>query len=119
MPNDSTPKTRTAKSEPVTPGSGNVFADLGVPRPELAMAKADLAIRLCDAIRTRNLTRSQAGKLLKLAESRVAELMQGRLAGFSLDRLIAFLNRLELDVEIAVKPAQGPRKAGGTSVVIG
>jgi hypothetical protein len=41
---------------PVTPSSGNVFADLGVPQPEEELAKADLAIHLRDAIKRRRLT---------------------------------------------------------------
>ncbi len=31
---------------PVTPSSGNVFADIGVPEPEEALAKAQLASRI-------------------------------------------------------------------------
>ncbi|MBI2433728.1 MAG: XRE family transcriptional regulator, partial [Candidatus Hydrogenedentes bacterium] len=35
------------KNEPrITEGSGNVYADLGLPHPELALAKAQLAIRI-------------------------------------------------------------------------
>ena len=109
------PRTRT---EAVTPSSGNVFADLEIPRPELALAKADLAHRLCEAIRTRRLTQSEAGKVLRLTPPKVSDLMRGKLAGLSLDRLIVLLNRLDLDVEIAVRPVADNRKAAGTSVVL-
>jgi hypothetical protein len=37
-------------------GSGNVFADIGLPNPEERLAKADLAIRISEAIRARRLT---------------------------------------------------------------
>jgi predicted XRE-type DNA-binding protein len=118
MPSGSKPTPRKATPQTVTPSSGNVFADIGVPRPELSLAKADLALRLCEAIVTRGLTPSQAGLVLKLSPQRLTDLKNGALTGFSLDRLITLLNRLELDVEIAVKPARGPQKTGGTSVVL-
>ena len=34
----------------VEEGSGNVFADIGLPNPEERLAKADLAIRIGEAI---------------------------------------------------------------------
>ena len=117
MNSGSPPKART-RAEAVTTSSGNVFADLDIPRPELALAKADLAHRLCDAISARRLTQSEAGKVLRLTPPKVSDLMRGKLAGFSLDRLIVLLNRLDLDVEIAVRPVTGNRKAAGTSVVL-
>lgn len=117
MSSGSPPKART-RTEAVTPSSGNVFADLEVPQPELALAKADLAHRLCEAISARRLTRSEAGKVLRLTLPKVSDLMRGNLAGFSLDRLIRLLNRLDLDVEIAVRPVAGNRKPAGTSVVL-
>jgi hypothetical protein len=44
----------------VEEGSGNVFADIGLPNPEERLAKADLAIRIDEAIRARRLTQSRA-----------------------------------------------------------
>ena len=36
-----------------TVGSGNVFADLGLPNPEEALAKAELAHKIAELIRAR------------------------------------------------------------------
>lgn len=82
----------TAKTDYVV-GSANVFADLGVARPEEALAKADLAIKIADAIRRRHLTQSEAAALLKVDQPKISALMRGRLAGFSLDRPIPRLAR--------------------------
>ena len=117
MSSGSPPKART-RTEAVTPSSGNVFADLELPQPALALAKADLAHRLCGVIRARCLTQFEAGKVLRLTPPKVSDLMRGNLVGFSLDRLIVLLNRLDLDVEIAVRPVADNRKAAGTSVVL-
>ena len=46
-------------------GSGNVFADLGFARPEEALAKAELAHKIAEAITRRHLTQAQAAVLLK------------------------------------------------------
>ena len=38
----------------VEESSGNVFADIGLPKPEERLAKADLAIRIAETIRARD-----------------------------------------------------------------
>ena len=44
-------------------GSGNVFADLGLPNPEERLAKADLVMRIAESIRARRLTQAKAAAL--------------------------------------------------------
>jgi predicted XRE-type DNA-binding protein len=85
-------------------GSGNVFADLGHPRPAEAMAKAELARKVGAIIVRRGLTQAAAAKVLRIDQPKVSALARGRLAGFSLDRLLRLLVRLGSDVEIVVKP---------------
>ena len=74
-----------------TVSSGNVFADLGVPNPEEALAKAELAHKIIVLIRERGLTQVQAAKLLGIDQPKVSALIRGRLTGFSLERLMRFL----------------------------
>jgi predicted XRE-type DNA-binding protein len=74
----------------VTPSSGNVFADLGLPDADDLMAKANL------------LTQAQAAKLLGLDQPKVSSIVNGRLDGFSTDRLMRFLTDLGCDVKITV-----------------
>ena len=59
-------KTKINAKEPVRieRGSGNVFADLGLPNPDLAMAKAELVQRIRHLITERKLTQAKAAKLL-------------------------------------------------------
>jgi predicted XRE-type DNA-binding protein len=83
--------------------SGNVFADLGVPAPEDALAKAELARRISHLIEARGLTQAQAAKLLGIDQPKISALKRGRLAGFSLERLMRCLILLGQDVEIVVK----------------
>jgi predicted XRE-type DNA-binding protein len=83
--------------------SGNVFADLGTPRAEEALAKAELAQRIIDIIRARRLTQIQAAELLGVDQPKISALSRGRLSDFSIDRLLRFLMLLGRDIEITVR----------------
>ena len=87
----------------VTPGSGNVFADLGVAEPEEELAKAQLAVHIRDAIKRRRLTQAEAARLVEIAQPKISSLMNGRLTGFSSDRLLRCLTALGQDVDIVVR----------------
>lgn len=101
----------------VEEGSGNVFADIGLPNPEERLAKADLAIRISETIRARRLTQSRAAQILKIDQPKISRLLRGQLSGFSTGRLMHFLTLLGRDVEIAVKPASRSRRQGHLRVV--
>jgi len=84
-------------------GRGNVFADLGLTNPEERLAKADLAIRIGEAIRARHLTQTRTAHILKIDQPKISRLLRGQLSGFSTERLMHFLTLLGRDVEITVK----------------
>jgi predicted XRE-type DNA-binding protein len=87
---------------PYVESSGNIFADLGLPNPEEAQAKANLVDRILDIIEDRRLTQVQAAKVLGIDQPKVSALKRGRLTDFSIERLLRFLLLLGQDVEIAV-----------------
>jgi predicted XRE-type DNA-binding protein len=84
-------------------GSGNVFADLGLPDAEERLAKAELARRIFNIIVKRRLTQAQAADLLGIDQPKVSALTRGKLSGFSMERLFHFLNALGSDVQITIK----------------
>ena len=96
----------------VTKGAGNVFADLGVAEPEEELAKAQLASHIREAIRRRKLTQAAAAVLVGLDQPKVPALINGRLTGFSRDRLLCCLTALGQDVEIVVKTPRRSRDRG-------
>jgi predicted XRE-type DNA-binding protein len=110
-------KTGTVQVELVETGSGNVFADLGVPQSAEALAKAELAGRICGIIADRKLTQSQAAVLLGVDQPKISALLRGKVSGFSSDRLFRFLNALGQDVRIVVRPTRRPGERASTSVV--
>lgn len=83
--------------------SGNVFADLGLPNPEEALAKAELAHKIALLIQNKGLTQVQTAKLLGVDQPKVSALIHGRLSGFSLERLMRFLLLLGQDIKITVQ----------------
>jgi predicted XRE-type DNA-binding protein len=99
-----------------TVSSGNVFADLGLPNPEEALAKAELANKIIVLIRERRLTQAQAAKLLGVDQPKVSALLRGNLIGFSLERLMRFLLRLGQDIKITVHAS--PRRRSQARVLV-
>ncbi len=86
-----------------TPSSGNVFADLNLPKADDLLAKAELAAKIIAEIQRRRLTQSQAAAILGIDQPKVSALKQGKLSGFSIERLIRLLLVLGRDIEITVK----------------
>jgi predicted XRE-type DNA-binding protein len=101
----------------VEEGSGNIFADIGLPNPEERLAKADLAIRITEAIRARRLTQTRAARILEIDQPKISRLLRGQLSGFSTERLMHFLTLLGRDVEIVIKRTPRSRRQGHVRVV--
>jgi len=97
-------------------GSGNVFADIGLPHPERVMARAQIMHRIENIITEKGLTQKQAAKILGIPQSKVSCLMNGKLSMFSLDHLFELLNALDRDVEIIIKPKTKDEKFATTHV---
>jgi predicted XRE-type DNA-binding protein len=94
-----------------TPSFGNVFADLNLPNADDLLAKAELAAKIIAEIERRRLTQSQAADLLGIDQPKISALKQGKLSGFSIERLIRLLVKLGRDVEITVKGKPRPGAA--------
>lgn len=97
-------KDTTEQPGQVDRGSGNVFADLDLPNPDIALAKAELVQRIRGIISDHKLTQAKAAELLGLDQPKVSALVRGRVEGYSIDRLFRFLNALGQRVEITVRP---------------
>jgi predicted XRE-type DNA-binding protein len=94
-----------------TPSSGNVFADLSLPQADDLLVKAELTSKIIAEIQRRRLTQNQAAAILGIDQPKVSALKQGKLSGFSIERLLRFLLMLGRDVEITVKSRSKPGAA--------
>ncbi|MGZ3580483.1 MAG: helix-turn-helix domain-containing protein [Syntrophales bacterium] len=101
----------------VTMSSGNVFADIGLPGAEERLAKAQLAHKISEIIQKRHISQAEAARILGTEQPKISAIMNGKLSGFSLERLIFFLNVLGSDVQIIVKPKPPRRKSAALEVV--
>jgi predicted XRE-type DNA-binding protein len=58
------------------------------------------------ALSARKLSQVEAGAILGIPQPRVSDLARGRLAKFSLEKLLDFARRVGNDVEIRIQPTK-------------
>ena len=89
----------------LTKSSGNVFEDLGFDASESENLKlrAQLMRELDTLIHDKRLTQSNAAELLGIQQSRVSDLVRGKIDRFSIDMLVKLLAKTGHRVEIKVK----------------
>ncbi len=98
-------------------GTGNVFADLGYPDAEERQTKLRLAYAINRIVEERRLTQAVAAELLGINQPKVSALLNYKLAGFSVERLMTFLTALDRDVEIVIRKKPRSRPVARISVV--
>lgn len=97
---------RVVDGTQIEAGSGNVFADLGLPDAEKLKIKSGLTIEIAKAIRALGLTQAEAARRMRLTQPKVSALLQGEFSNFSERKLMDCLNRLGYDIEIRLRPAK-------------
>ncbi len=98
-------------------GSGNVFADLGYPDADERQTKLRLAHAINSVIKRRRLTQAAAAEKLGVGQPKISALVNYKLEGMSVERLITFLTALDQDVEITIRNKPRSRSAARVSVV--
>jgi predicted XRE-type DNA-binding protein len=96
-------------SERITPGTANVFADLGYVDAGERQTKTRLALEINNIVKDRRLRQADAGEILGIPQPKVSALANYRLDGFSVERLMGFLTALNQDVEIIIRPRRDHR----------
>jgi predicted XRE-type DNA-binding protein len=107
----------TQRREPVTRGTGNVFADLGFPDAAERQARLRLAYSVNRALEARKLSEADAANVLGITQPRVSALRHYKLASFSMERLINLLTALDQDVEIVIRRKPRSRRAARIRIV--
>jgi len=95
----------------VTPSSGNVFADMGLPDAGELDTKARLGAAIHKSIERQRLSQAEVAAALGVNQPKVSALLHYKLEGFSVERLMKFLVALGQDVEIIVKAKPRSRSA--------
>ena len=78
-------------------------------------AAAMIASVIRRSIQARGISQTIAATLLGTDQAKISLIMNGRVAGFTFDRLVRFLNELDMDVQIKITPSSD-KKRGKTLV---
>ena len=86
--------------------SGNVFADLGLEDANELYTRAALGAQVVTILKEEGYTQAEASRLLGIKQPEVSALMCAKFHRFSQERLIGFLNKLNLKVTIQISRHQ-------------
>ena len=86
-------------------GSGNVFADLGLPNPGLEQLRASLAAEIGKSLTAEGWGVREASRRTGIAASEFSHIRNASLGRFTVDRLMMILGRLNRDVQVSVTVA--------------
>jgi predicted XRE-type DNA-binding protein len=103
-------------SEVVVQSSGNVFADLGLSDAGEKQTRVRLAVAINQILEARHLSQIEAAGLLAINQPKISALVNFRLEGFSVERLMHFLNALDRDIEIVIR--KKPRSKRAARIVV-
>lgn len=95
----------------VVQSSGNVFADLGLHDAGEKQTRVRLAVAINQIIEARRLSQTAASRVLDINQPKISALVNYRLEGFSVERLMHFLNALDRDVEIVIRKKPRSKRA--------
>jgi predicted XRE-type DNA-binding protein len=95
----------------VIPSSGSIFADMNLPDAAELDTKARLGAAICRIVERRRLTQAEVAAALAINQPKVSALLNYKLEGFSVERLMRFLVVFGQDVEIVIKARPRSRSA--------
>lgn len=90
-----------------SPMHDNFFEAMGLPDAAERLAKAEMVLAIGRVVKAKEWNQKHTAEVLGVAASDVSDLLRGKLARFSQERLGRFLNALDMDVVIQI----GPRPA--------
>ena len=79
--------------------------------------KEELLAEVQSIVEKRDMSQVQVADETGEARSQVSLLLNGKLRGFSTDRLVRILLRLGRDIEIVIRPSRGGKKVGAVRLV--
>jgi len=91
-------------------GGGSLFRDLGRPNPEVRRLKAILAGQVLKVLDDRGLGARKAQEITGIDHGDFSRVRRAKLGRFTVERLMAMLERLgqEVEVSVDVRPRPAP-----------
>ena len=100
-----------------TRGSGNIFAELGLPNAEEHQLKAALVVQLKRLMAEREITQTEAAKMVDMKQPDLSKVLRGHFKLVSVEKLMRMLTAFDQDVEITIKPHRKRGEAGRITFV--
>ncbi len=97
-----TEELKLSQKDGVIDSSGDIFADLGLPHSEEDRLKVDIARIITLTIQRKEITQTEAARMIGTDQAKVSNLVRGRVAGFSVERMMQMLLALGRDIDIRV-----------------
>ena len=94
----------------------SAYEELGFPDADVMLLKAQLAMKIAEALRKREWSQQQAAKVLGMTQPKLSAMLRGQFRGISEIKMMACLVRLGHGVKIVVGPER-KRTAGRVEVV--
>ncbi len=89
----------------ITKSSGNVFADLGIEDAANFKIRAELMMAIEQWVNHNRFKQKDAAEIVGIKQSRVSDLVNGKIDKFTVDFLINLLALTEQKVELKIKAA--------------
>jgi predicted XRE-type DNA-binding protein len=102
----------TKRRSTIEKGSGNIFADLGLPDAEDMLLKSSIVVELRRLIAQRKLTQTAAAKLVAVSQADLSKILRGQFRGYSEAKLMRMLTAFGQDIEITTRPHRKSGEAG-------
>ena len=99
----------TAENRPTHFVRGNVIDALGFSAPEASALKfkAELLSAVLEQVKVKGYTQAQLADVLDEYQPSVSNLLRGRISQVSIEKLLRYADRLQLQTSIAVRPIDG------------
>ncbi len=94
-------------------GSGNIFADLGLPDADDMLLKSQIVVQLHSLIKAHKLSQTEAAKRIGIGQPDLSNVLRGRFRGYSVERLMRMLTTFDQDVEITMRPRRSKKGHAG------
>ncbi|HET7348844.1 MAG TPA: XRE family transcriptional regulator [Acidobacteriaceae bacterium] len=101
----------TAENKPTHIVRGNVLDALGFAASEASAlkVKAEILSAILEYVRAKGYTQAQLVEILDEYQPSVSNLLRGRIAQISIEKLLRYADRLHLETSIAVRPVEAER----------
>jgi predicted XRE-type DNA-binding protein len=100
-----------AENKPTHVVKGNIFDALGFSASEASALKikAEILSAILEHIRAKGYTQAELVDLLDEYQPSVSNLLKGRIAQVSIEKLLRYADRLHLQTSIAVRPGESKK----------